>query len=366
MVKQFKIIYYPIIILFTVTANNFLISTSDLVIRLLITYIVSLIKYFNFVELPSPHSFYSSCYLSGFSGDKGKGKAKDDIYKQNTDEKNTDKQNTDKHYQDQEDLDFIREIERAKLKSLGLLSKKGESSAMGAKSDGYYINSDLNKLKSLKTEALDKAIEYNKLKQEFIEGGATESFQEEILNPFKEKYLNVKKDIDIIKQRLSNKGINVEYETEQVEYYSEEENYSSDDRYSSSSEENKRVKRIKFSDDNNNKPFFILPITFDFLYLLSPVLNMFFVVIFGLILYLIELDIIPNLIIPFINLTQLISLYLLINILMLVRKNYHTAVKLYNAYLKKDYFIIYSNIYFTSILVVFYLSSNFDIGILYC
>jgi hypothetical protein len=53
----------------------------------------------------------------------------------------------------------------------------------------------------------------------------------------------------------------VESETEQVEYYSEEENYS-DDGYSSSSEENKRVKRIKFSDDN--KPFFVLPITFDF------------------------------------------------------------------------------------------------------
>ena len=37
---------------------------------------------------------------------------------------------------------------------------------------------------------------------------------------------------------------------------------------------------------------------------------MFFLVIFGLILYLIELDIIPNLSVPFINLTQLISLHL--------------------------------------------------------
>ena len=133
-----------------------------------------------------------------------------------------------------------------------------------AKSYGYSISSDLNNLKLLKAEALEKVIEYNKLKQEFIEGGATESFQEEILNPFKEKYFNVIKDIDIIKQRLSNRGINVESETEQVEYYSEEENYS-DDGYFSSSEENKRVKRIKFSDDNNdNKSFFVLPITFDF------------------------------------------------------------------------------------------------------
>ena len=62
-----------------------------------------------------------------------------------------------------------------------------------AKSYGYSISSDLNNLKLLKAEALEKAIEYNKLKQEFIEGGATESFQEEILNPFKEKYFNVKK-----------------------------------------------------------------------------------------------------------------------------------------------------------------------------
>jgi len=81
---------------------------------------------------------------------------------------------------------------------------------------------------------------------------------------------------------------------------------------------------------------------------------MFFVVIFGFILYLIELNIIPNLSVSFINLTQLISLHLVINILMLIHKNYHTAVKLYNTYLKKDYCIICSNIYFTSILLVFY------------
>src|SRR6185436_6030790 len=61
---------------------------------------------------------------------------------------------------------------------------------------------------------------------------------------------------------------------------------------------------------SDNKFFFVLPITFDFLYLLSPIINMFFLVIFGLILYLIELDIIPNLSVPFINLTQLISLHL--------------------------------------------------------
>jgi len=45
---------------------------------------------------------------------------------------------------------------------------------------------------------------------------------------------------------------------------------------------------------SDNKFFFVLSITFDFLYLLSPIINMFFLVIFGLILYLIELDIILN------------------------------------------------------------------------
>ena len=84
---------------------------------------------------------------------------------------------------------------------------------MGAKPYGYNISSHLNNFKLLKAEALEKAIEYNKLKQEFIEVGATESFIDETLNPFKEKYFNVKKNI---KERLSNKGINVESETEQV------------------------------------------------------------------------------------------------------------------------------------------------------
>jgi len=147
--EQFKIIEYSLIILFIVTGSVFLISTSDLVSIFLsielqsyglyllstiyrdsepatsgglmyfllgglsscfillgtallyansgttnldslyiitsITYIVSLIQCFTLVELLSSHSFYSSCYLSGFSGDKEKGKAKND-YKQNTDE----------------------------------------------------------------------------------------------------------------------------------------------------------------------------------------------------------------------------------------------------------------------------------------
>ena len=66
-------------------ANSGTTNLDSLYIITSITYIVSLIQCFTFVELLSPHSFYSSCYLSGFSGDKEKGKAKNN-YKQNTDE----------------------------------------------------------------------------------------------------------------------------------------------------------------------------------------------------------------------------------------------------------------------------------------
>jgi len=66
-------------------ANSGTTNLDSLYIITSIIYIVSLIQCFTFVELLSPHSFYSSCYLSGFSGDKEKGKAKNN-YKQNTDE----------------------------------------------------------------------------------------------------------------------------------------------------------------------------------------------------------------------------------------------------------------------------------------
>ena len=338
----------------------FAFSIISKIVCLIITYLFYFSEYLSLTQSPSPHLFDSPLYASGFSGDKGKGKAVD------SDEQITDKNTTDEPYSDESDSEYQRAIARAKNESLGLF-KKGESSSQGFKlQEEKDTNMDISTLKLLKDEALKKAKEHNKFKMQFDKENVPDDIKEDILKPMKQEYDYIQVSINKIQNRLYDKGIDPDLYTEQPSYSSSEGSYSDTDEYSSVEEE-KQIKRVKFSDNNEGKPFFILPITLNFKYIFSPGFNVFFVVFAGLTLYMIDISFIPNFIIAFnINLTQLITLYLFIHLLRLIYKYYNTAFKLYYSYLNKDYLVIYSNICFTTILVITYFSPNIDTGIFYC
>jgi hypothetical protein len=279
-------------------------------------YLSCFTRYFCFTSSPSPFLFHSPLYSSGFSG-KGKGKATEEeiIDQQIKDKQIKDQHNIDEPY-DSSDSEFERDIERAKRESM--LNKKGECSAQAESSsqgskfksddkhnidEPYYssdseferdierakresmlnkkaessaqaessslgskfksddpIESDMLNLKLLEDKALQKAIQHNDFKMQLDKDNVEDEVKLATLKPIKEEHDCIKYNINKIKQRLLDKGVNPDLNKDKSysnSSYTESEGYSSVD-------EQKPFKRVKLAGNEETKTFCILPFTGSF------------------------------------------------------------------------------------------------------
>jgi hypothetical protein len=168
-----------------------------------------------------------------------------------------------------------------------------------------------------------------------------------------------------LEKNLIEQGINPS-EQFNLEDSSDESNssfYSSDKTQSSDNSQSRSKKRIKYSNVKNNLDFPLGFIGFN----LIPVVRILSFIVSAILVLIMHLNILPNLDLCFkIDLRQLLSLFILVNLTKLIYKWYNTAINLYNHYLNKDYLTIYFNIYFSIVTVLLYISNNSDICIFYC
>jgi hypothetical protein len=279
-------------------------------------YLSCFTRYFCFTASPTPFLFHSPLYSSGFFG-KGKAKATEEeiIDQQTKDKKIEDKHNIDEPY-DSSEAEFERDIERAKRESLfikkgessaqaesssqgskfksddkhnidepydsseaeferdierakreSLFIKKGESSAQAeSSSQGSKFKSDdpierdMLNLKLLEDKALQKAIQHNDFKMQLDKDNVEDEVKLATLKPIKEEHDCIKYNINKIKKRLLDKGVNPDLNKDKSSSnssYAESEGYSSVD-------EQKPFKRVKLTGNEETKTFFMLPFTGSF------------------------------------------------------------------------------------------------------
>lgn len=307
--------------------------------------------------------------------DKGKGRATEyeaDYYTDRNFRFNYPVKSKDNFYENDSDSEYERQVKRTKLASF-YAEKEGESSkpnpwlgystsnqiAESSKSNQIPGPSTLNPIPGPSTsnqidESSKNSSEYRPTDLELIESLAcledekkyiakvhneVRSQANEAVNPeetneiltnLKNKHEENANDIDIIKGKLKERGII----TETFDYGSSSEGSYENSEYSSD-EANEPNKRVKLA-DQDNKRLFILPITREFIFSFSPVINLFFSAICLYVVCYIYIE-------PFefytfyIDTAYLLSLYLAINTFKLIWKQYHNMIKLYHGFCNKDY-----------------------------
>jgi hypothetical protein len=182
----------------------------------------------------------------------------------------------------------------------------------------------------------------------------------------------LKVEISIVEKKLSQYGIDP---SEQFNYKPDSDtdysSYSSDTSmnnkdYSSDNSEARPKKRVKYLNPNNRDMTLVFPI-YNIVISSTYILRFLSAIASGVFLLLVHLNILPNLIVPLINinLADLLSLYLTINLIKLMYKMYNTILMIYNCYLNKDYMIIYTNIVLSIIIILLCFTSYNDVSIFY-
>ena len=305
------------------------------------------------------HTFNGPLLRSGFTMDKGKGKGKAKEVTPPQSPKNSDKSDP--------DSDYERQLQWAKRESLRV-SKRGESSKHNQNIQPEYSTETIREINTwnlLNKQAKSIAVKFNTQKIKLDNKNIPEDEKETVLKPIRLEHTCIKKHLDTLEKKLNNKNVNWNIYIEPI---SSPSNYSSSpdnsSYYDSSDEKDRRVKRVKFSDEN--KKLFIAPFGTSFLHVLSPIFNILFLIISCFILCLIESGVLDTLFIHFnlsMDVTQWIFFGLCINSCMLVHRHSRKVLKLYDCYLNKDFFVIYTNIYFTILLLIYYLSVNMHLGV---
>jgi hypothetical protein len=190
------------------------------------------------------------------------------------------------------------------------------------------------------------------------------------LTDYKEETKILKAEMSLIEKKLSKFGINpseqFNYESdtgsEYSSYYSD--NSSNKRDYNSDGSQGRSSKRVKYSNNNDNLDFAVV---FFSVGLNLTLMNFLSFVVSAVLLLTLECNILPDLYMPLINirLHELLSLYLVINLIKLTYKWYRTVTTIYNTYLNKEYVIIYFNIYLSIIILLLYLSRYNDVYVLF-
>jgi hypothetical protein len=293
---------------------------------------------------------------SGFSSDKGKGKAKDSSPEPEIKESSNSGSKTETG---QNNAQLERDTELAIYRSIHHTQGKDHSDLGGESSNKSLdssIQEDLYNLKALEDILHNKKIEFNTKKMVIDAKNITEKTELEELGVLKEHYNSLSASVTILKEKLASQNVNYESENEGgYDSQSDNDYYSDSDRYSNSStEEKKPVKRVKYSDDT--KPFLHIPVTAVFFHFISPSFNFLILFVCGFIIYFLDNYVLELLVFPFgINIKELMSICIYINILMLISKCYKAYIKLYGCYIRKEYIVITTNIVISIILIILYI-----------
>jgi hypothetical protein len=215
--------------------------------------------------------------------------------------------------------------------------KQKQFNILKIKAEKNPLNEKENKLLSeYKNNCNELRIKKNKLEETLLEHG---------INP---------------SEQYANKISSDESSSEVGSSYS---SYSSNSNQSSNSSNSRSKKRVKYSDADNNIDYSLGLVVFN----ISPVLRLLLSLFSAIFLLVLDFNILLKVDLVFINieLSQLLFLYLIVNIIKLIYRGYINFITLYNNYLNKDYMVIYFNIYYSIVIILLYLTSNSDIYILY-
>nr|YP_010200497.1 NADH dehydrogenase subunit 2 [Edenia gomezpompae]UAJ48656.1 NADH dehydrogenase subunit 2 [Edenia gomezpompae] len=311
--------------------------------------------------------FSSSNLLKGSSFYRGKGKQKAENNSSEISDKHSDSGSdsfSDLYTKSEDDLDKARTISR-------LPNKPGESSNTNLSTysptettDIYSLANNIQLWKIYTDRFKIKARDYNDRKEKLEKEGNNDPKEIEKLNVSKEITEEMKIRIAKIQLLLGDVDPHDQYPPSTTSSGSD---YSSDDSYSSS--EIKSNKKVKYQDFNTRSNFIILFSTLNFgLYrmLVIRFLSIMFTVIY---LFIIEFSLCPNIYISIvyikISITQLLSIVFIKNLIKLCIKWKDAIINLYYSYLYKDYFVIYTNVYISVIIILIYLGDFNDIYTLY-
>jgi hypothetical protein len=310
------------------------------------------------------HSFTIShnLLMSGFYSGKGK-KA---VY--NVEESVKSKSSSDN------DSDNDLEIKKAIALSLQK-DKIGESSKNiqgSPEKDEFEIISGYTQSWKTLTDRFQSVARKHNVLQEKLNKQTTKDESDLVkLSKGKEETNQLKAEISFVENKLSQYGIDP---SEQFNYKpdsdSDYSSYSSDTSlknkdYSSDNSEARPKKRVKYLNPNRDMTL-VFPI-YNIVISSTYILRFLSAIASGVFLLLVHLNILPNLIVPLINinLADLLSLYLTINLIKLMYKMYNTILMIYNSYLNKDYMIIYTNIVLSIIIILLCFTSYNDVSIFY-
>lgn len=284
--------------------------------------------------------------ISGFYSGKGKGRAIDSPEEKkpsSSPEPNEDEQE---------------EIRKAIALSLNT-GKKGESSKTRVEDSPVLdIFDQLNKWteswKVYNDLFLQDAKLYNNLKMKLDKKTVKTEEDSKLLSERFEQIKMWKEKKLEMEEKLSKYDIDPSDQFKPVSSSDTESGYSSGSSYESRSR-----KRVKYSSEGSNSNFSLGFIGFNF----TPILRTLSSFASVILLLVVHFNIFPDLDLSFVNLSDLLFLFLIINITKLIYKWFSVVETLYNHYLSKDYITIYFNLYFFVVIILLCFSSNSGIYI---
>ena len=286
--------------------------------------------------------------MSGFYEGKGKGK----LVVPNEEESEKRKSSSDLEDEDQDDTELRRAIALSLQKD-----KKGQSSK---NEDNYTDIDDFQVVsgytqwwKILKDRFDTIAIKHNLLREKVNKQTTIDKQDTELLSQYLKETKELRGQISIIEDKLLKFGVDPQ---EQFGSGSPSDSDSNSSGYSTDTSEPRPTKRVKHLDPKNNTDMVLVFPIFNFVVPFNFIIRFLSIILSWVFLLLVYLNILPNLMVPLIDISfiDLLSLYLIANLIKLVYKMYTTILILYNSYRNKDYVIIYANLFFSIIIILWY------------
>nr|YP_009131604.1 hypothetical protein [Shiraia bambusicola]AJI44508.1 hypothetical protein [Shiraia bambusicola] len=318
-------------------------------------------------------SSFSSFYIG-----KGKGKAIEDIDEMETKEnysqlKEKRDSDSDSKFENDEELMKVLRLSAQNQNKNGESSKANQTlyknsstedmEYSGGARDFQSLSEDTQLWKILKDRFKNIAVKHNKLNDELNRQKIKNPKDLETLSELKEETNELKVRCDRIEHKLISSGIDPNEQFSDSTTSGSGSEYYSD--ISDSSSDGREAKRIKYLDTNPKFGVFVWFSTFNFEIYFMLIFRILFTLIIPIYFLTIELDILPNIIIPYFDfcISEFLGITLIINFIRLLYKWKNTIMNIYSSYLYKDYCILYTNTYISIIIILLYFSKFNDIYI---
>lgn len=201
-------------------------------------------------------------------------------------------------------------------------------------------------------------MQHNVLREKVNKQATTDKSDLDKLTEYREETSILKVQISKVENKLIQLGVDPSQQSGyKSESESESDRYSDSSSHSSDTSEARPNKRVKFFDSKDNVNMNSVFPVFN-LMCFPLIIRVLSVIASGVFLLVLHLDILPDLMVPLINisLVDLLSLYLIVNLIKLMYKMYNTILIIYNSYLNGNYMVIYANLFFSIIIVLWYFS----------